>query len=148
MKKIITIITLFIAVSSFAQLKVTDGSSGGQTKIGEVGPFGLPYNARIVKVGDKCVFSYKDLTFKTIDRYESFEFNYSDLDALYELLSNVEDKNGTSQTVEFDNGDVIVIKYNKTMGKVYPYIYHNKYDRSIQLPFLNHKQLAKLFGKK
>ncbi|NDI97461.1 hypothetical protein GWA97_00005 [Flavobacterium sp. LaA7.5] len=147
MKKITTILMMFIALSSFAQLKVSDTEYIDE--VGKVGPFGLPYNARITKSNGVCKFEYKDSNYQTTDVYKSFTFKESDLDALYDMFrNNINAEDGVDKTIELEDESVLFISYRKTMGKVYAYVEHKDIYGTRKLPWLNYKQVDKLFGKK
>lgn len=147
MKKLITILTLFIATASFGQLKVSNTVS--ETEIGKVGPFGLPYHAKITKSGDTCTLTYKDLEYTTMDVYHSFKFKAADLEALYDMFkNNINAEDGVEKTVELDESNVLFFLYKKTLGKVYAYVEHKDGANQYKLPWFNYKQVDKLFGKK
>lgn len=146
MKKIITIITLFVAVSSFAQLKVSNVEES--ELIGEYKLLGKSY-AKITK-GDKyCFLTYRDEKFETIDSYKTFTFRYEDLDALYDLFTNFEGvKKGDEKRVDLENGDFLNFMYKKTLGQMHITIFHTDKAGVIgMMRTLTPKQTKSLFGK-
>ncbi|GGB73108.1 hypothetical protein GCM10007424_11330 [Flavobacterium suaedae] len=150
MKKIITIIALFFAVSSsFAQLKVTEFKKADVELIGKITPMGQ-MTVKLEKEGDKCIFTYRDAKFDKIDNYKSFEFNASDLDALYELFTNFEGvEKGDQKAISLGDGERLNLVYDKMLGKMYFTIYHtNAAGVEGQVQYLTPKQFKKLFGKK
>lgn len=149
MKKIITIITLFFAVTSFAQLKVTEFKKADVELIGKIAPMGQMI-VKLEKEGDKCVFTYRDAKFDKIDNYKSFEFNASDLDAMYELLTNFDGiEKGDQKAIDLGNGERLNLVYGKTLGKIQVIIYHtNAAGTEGRVQYLSPKQYRKLFGKK
>ncbi|MFL9845587.1 hypothetical protein [Flavobacterium rhizosphaerae] len=146
MKKILTTIFLLVVTVSFAQLKVKDVEKN--ELIGEYNLLGKPY-VTLEKNDNLCVLRYRDEKFDKIDNYKFFIFKYSDLDALYDLLTNFEGvEKGTHKTVELENGDVLDLEYKKTLGKMYIAIYHtNKAGVMGKLRYLTPAQFKKVFGK-
>lgn len=149
MRKIITIITLFFAVTSFAQLKVTEFKKADIELIGKIAPMGQ-MTVKLEKEGDKCIFTYRDAKFNKIDNYKSFKFNASDLDALYELFTSFEGvEKGDQKAIDLGNGERLNLVYGKTLGKMHVTIYHtNAAGVEGQVQYLSSKQYRKLFGKK
>ncbi len=148
MKKITTILMMFIAVSSFAQLKVKDIDTKPDEVIGEYKMMGVLYGT-IEREKDICIFTYKDTKFKQITEYKHFMFKQSDLDALYDILTNTEGVNeGDQKEVELENGDKLRIVYKKSMGKIWSTVYHtDKAGVEGEFSFAP-KHYQKLFGKK
>ena len=148
MKKIITLLTLFIATASFAQLKVTDVKDTG-VLIGEFKQMGKSY-AKLQKESGLCILTYRDEKFEAIDNYKLFIFKEADLDAVYNLFANFEGiEKGQQKKVELENGHVLDITYGKTLGKMYAEVYHtDKAGIMGKMRWMNEKQLKQLFGKK
>lgn len=146
MKKIITIITLFIAVSSFAQLKVSNVEE--MEVIGEYKLLGKSY-AKISKGNKLCFLTYRDEKFESIDNYKTFAFRYEDLDALYDLFTNFEGiEKGDEKKVELEDGDVLNIRYKKSLGIMYFTVFHTDRAGVIgMMRSLTPKQIKGLFGK-
>mgnify|MGYP006178404877 CR=1 FL=1 len=146
MKTLTTFILFFITLSSFAQLKVTETKK--EEVVGEYNLLGTSY-AKIAKDGEYCFFTYRDEKFAQIDNYKSFYFKITDLDSLYDLLTNFTNiEKGSKKTVELENGDKLDIEYKKTMGTMFAEVYHISKSGVIgKLRYLTPKQLKKLFGK-
>ena len=149
MKKIITIITLFFAVTSFAQLKVTEFKKADVELIGKIAPMGQ-MTVKLEKEGDKCIFTYRDAKYGKIDNYKSFKFNASDLDALYELFTNFEGvEKGDQKAIDLGDGERLNLVYDKMLGRIYLAIYHtNAAGVEGKIQRLSPNQFKRLFGKK
>ncbi len=147
MKKITTILMMFVAISSFAQLKVKDVDTTPAEVVGECKMMGILYGI-IEKEKGLCIFTYRDGSYKEIDEYKFFIFKETDLDALYEILTNTEGvKEGDQKEVELEDGHKLRITYKKSMGKMWATVRHtNKAGVSADFSF-SPKQYKKLFGK-
>lgn len=149
MKKLFTLLTLFVATATFAQLKVTENKKADEVVIGEYKLLGKMY-AKITKEGEYCVFQYRDEQYKQIDEYKFFIFKHSDLDALYDLFANYENvKKGDQKQVELEDGVSLSIYYDKMFGAMMPLVTHrSKSGVEGQIRNLSPKQYKTLFGKK
>lgn len=147
MKKLFTIVALVVASVSFAQLKVTDVKNTTEV-IGEYKILGKSY-AKLEKLETLCVLTYRDEKYAAIDNYKSFYFRQSDIDALYDLLTNYEGiEKGAEKRVDLENGDRIDIHYKKLLGKMYARVYHtDKAGVMGVMKDLTAKQYQDLFGK-
>ncbi|WP_159799781.1 hypothetical protein [Flavobacterium sp. MK4S-17] len=147
MKKIFTICAIMIMSVSFAQLKVSESKASDTELIGSIAPMGQLW-AKLEKEQGICILTYSDTKFQHSDVYKFFMFKESDLDALYELITSYEDvEKGDTKSVQLEAGSELYIYYNKMLGKIYPVISHIQSGVTGQLPQLNKKQWAKLFGK-
>ncbi|MBF01309.1 hypothetical protein [Flavobacterium coralii] len=146
MKKIFTLVVLFVSTLSFAQLKVSEVKES--ELIGEYKLLGKSY-AKLEKESTLCFMTYRDERFESIDDYKMFVFKASDIDALYDLLTNFEGiEKGTKKRVELESGDVLSLEYKKMLGKMYVEIIHiDKAGVMGMMRWLTPKQFKELFGK-
>ena len=150
MKKIITIITLIITTASFAQMKVTDNKDEPKPEL--IGEYKIlsTSQAKLEKLGDVCIFTYRDQKFTTRDEYKHFLFRSSDLETFYGLLTNFEGiEKGEKKTIELEDGGKLYIEYKKLMGQMYVSIIHiDNADVTGSVVDLEPKRVKKIFGKK
>lgn len=145
MKKIITVFALFITTLSMAQLTVKDVKD--PEVIGEYKTMGVLFGKLEKKDADTYEFTYKDIKFKTVATYKSFEFQASDLDALHQILTQTEGINaGEEKEVDLGNGHVLNIVYKKSMGKIWSMVYHTYLGVTGEFSF-QPKHYNKMFGK-
>ena len=150
MKKIILLLALTLSTVSFAQLKKVETVKAEE--IGKVGPFGAPMQIECTKVGNVYTISYRDIEFKTIDEYRSFEFE--DVDNTFEDLyaaikDGLEKLPEESVTLELPNY-ILSLEFKKALGVPLVRFYtspkgSSRVSASNQF---TRKQIDKLFGKK
>lgn len=149
MKKLFSIIALFIITFSNAQMKVSTVEK--PQEIGKVGAGMGVWFGRLEKFSDEnYVLSYKDFKHQQIEEWKSFKLNAEDVEGLYNLLNDNFDKMPTEDIrVEFPN-DILMINYKKSFGVPLVTIYHsiNKNPELMGVTqSFTKKQIAKLFGK-
>ena len=149
MKKIITLITLFVITIATAQMKVSTVEK--PEEIGKVGAGLGVWFGRLEKYSDGTfTLSYKDFKYQKIEEWKSFKLSAEDVDGLYNLLIENFEKMPTEDiAVELPN-DHLIINYKKSFGILVVTIYHsiNKNpDLMGVTQSFTKKQISKLFGK-
>jgi len=149
MKKIILLLTVFITSVSFAQGLDKDG-----LEVGRAQQFGAPIEAQLTIKDKVYKISFRDSHFKTLDRYESFEFSENDnnLETLYaEIEKGFETMPKELVAVPFASKKVY-LKFDKLLGaKVLIFCTTLTDARDSEMivgNFIAKKQVEKLFNKK
>lgn len=149
MKKFIVAFTLMLASVSFAQ-----GLDKQGLEIGRAQQFGAPVEAQLTKNENVYKISFKDSKFKTLDRYENFDFNDSDnnLETLYaEIEKGFETMPKELIPVPFASKKVY-LKFDRLLGvKVLTFcttLTDANDSEMIIGNFIAKKQVEKLFGKR
>lgn len=146
MKNLILLFITTICINAHSQIKVSETEKFDP--VGEYKLLGTSY-AKIERKNDYLFFTYKDEKFTTIDSYKSFYFKETDLESMFDLFYNMENKQvGDEKTVELENGDKLFFTYKKTFGKMHASVIHvDKAGVGGAIRYLTDKQLKKLFGK-
>lgn len=149
MKKLFSIIFLFIITLSNAQMKVSTAE-----KLQEIGKVSDGKGVSFVcleKFSDgNYILSYNDFKHLQIEEWKSFKLNNEEVDVLYNLLNdNFKIMPTEDIQVKLPN-DILMLNYKKLLGVPVVTIYHsaNK-DPALMgvTQSFTKKQISKLFGK-
>lgn len=143
MKKIILLLTCFLGITAFSQIKVLKNET--LVEIGKDNSVGL------YKKENKFTFNYQDINTSNLNTFRSFSFNdmNGDVSELYKMITDgFIDAPSGNISLELPN-DIIELQYEKNYGQptvqIIQYINKNKkYVGKSQ--FLNKKQIDKIFG--
>ncbi|MCX8531226.1 hypothetical protein [Chryseobacterium luquanense] len=143
MRKIILLLTCFLGITAFSQIKVLKNET--LIEIGKDNSVGL------YKKENKFTFNYQDINTSNLNTFRSFSFNdiNGDVHELYKMITDgFIDAPSGNISLELPN-DIIELQYEKNYGQptvqIIQYINKNKkYVGKSQ--FLNKKQIDKIFG--
>lgn len=143
MKKIALLLTCFIGISAFSQIKILKNET--LVEIGKDNAVGL------YKKENKFTFNYQDINTSNLNTFRSFSFNdmNGDVQGLYQIISDgfIDEPSGNI-TLELPN-DIIELHFEKNYGQptVQFIQYINKNKKYVgKSQFLNKKQVDKIFG--
>lgn len=143
MKKIILLLTCFLGISAFSQIKVLKNET--LVEIGKDNSVGL------YKKDNKFTFNYQDINTSNLNTFRSFSFNdmNGDVQELYKLITDgFIDQPAGNISLELPS-DIIELQYERNYGQptVQFIQYINKNKKYVgKSQFLNKKQIDKIFG--
>ena len=143
MRKIILLLTCFLGITAFSQIKVLKNET--LVEIGKDNSVGL------YKKDNKFTFNYQDINTSNLNTFRSFSFNdmNGDVSELYKMITDgfIDAPTGNI-SLELPN-DIIELQYEKNYGQptVQFIQYINKNKKYVgKSQFLNKKQIDKIFG--
>jgi len=145
-KLILSLVVVSMSISAFGQIKMVEDKS---VEIGYMKYPGMSKNATITMYEDSSYsFMYKDIQYRQITDFKSFQFTGSNtLDLFYEILM-VRFQAPKNSEVEVEVGNArITIQTKKMLGMPYLYLYIKADGEPMGLFSIEPKHMDKMFGK-